>query len=205
MSRGVFILFEGVDHSGKTTQAKMLIESLNENGVPCKLLRFPDRTTATGKMINEYLAGKNDSNMRVMHLLFAANRWEAAKEIVRLLKEGVNLVVDRYSFSGIAFAAAQGIDFEFCKQTEVGLPCPDAIIYLDIDPKEASKRSGYGTERFETVDFQDNVRMQFKALQSRYWNVLDARQSEKELAEKVKVIFGLTVSQSASTPVRFIQ
>ncbi|CAI7925412.1 unnamed protein product [Closterium sp. NIES-54] len=56
-------------------------------------------------------------------------------EMEALIGEGTTLVVDRYSFSGIAFSAAKGLDVQWCKSTEVGLPAPDIVIYLDIDPQ----------------------------------------------------------------------
>ena len=79
LSRGAFILFEGVDRCGKTTQASKLVESLNQSGVASELWRYPDRTTTIGKMIDDYLQCKADSDDASMHLLFAANRWEKKK------------------------------------------------------------------------------------------------------------------------------
>ena len=76
LSRGAFILFEGVDRCGKTTQASKLVDSLNQSGITSELWRYPDRTTTIGKMIDDYLQCKADSDDASMHLLFAANRWE---------------------------------------------------------------------------------------------------------------------------------
>ena len=74
--RGAFILFEGVDRSGKTTQCKRLVEHLKSQDTPVEFMRFPDRTTAIGKMINSYLTGAAELDDHAVHLLFAANRWE---------------------------------------------------------------------------------------------------------------------------------
>lgn len=81
MKRGALIVFEGVDRCGKTTQTKRLYEYLQLQGVPAELMRFPDRTTITGKIINSYLTNGVDLDDRAIHLLFSANRWEAAKEM----------------------------------------------------------------------------------------------------------------------------
>ena len=75
-TRGAFILFEGVDRCGKTTQAKRLVERLNASGRPAVFMNFPDRTTAIGKQIDAYLANKEEFDDRAVHLLFSANRWE---------------------------------------------------------------------------------------------------------------------------------
>lgn len=85
--RGAFIVLEGLDRSGKTTQTSKLVDRIEKLGKPCKLIKFPgtilpgetdiDRTTAIGKMIDAYLRSAEELDDRVIHLLFSANRWEA--------------------------------------------------------------------------------------------------------------------------------
>jgi len=85
--RGAFIVLEGLDRSGKTTQTTELVQRIEKLGRPCKLIKFPstpslsrltlDRTTTIGKMIDAYLRSAEDLDDRVIHLLFSANRWEA--------------------------------------------------------------------------------------------------------------------------------
>ena len=70
------MLFEGADRCGKSTQAARLVAALNARGVAAELWRYPDRTTAMGKMIDEYLRSKAEMTDGAIHLLFAANRWE---------------------------------------------------------------------------------------------------------------------------------
>jgi dTMP kinase len=70
--RGKLVVFEGLDRSGKSTQSKLLHENL-ENSV---LVRFPNRETTTGKIIDTYLKGTQDLCDEAIHLLFSANRWE---------------------------------------------------------------------------------------------------------------------------------
>ena len=76
MSRGAFILFEGVDRCGKTTQARRLVERLNASGRAAVFMNFPDRTTAVGKQLNAYLTSAEELDDHAVHLLFSANRWE---------------------------------------------------------------------------------------------------------------------------------
>ena len=104
-ARGAFILFEGVDRCGKTTQSTKLVESLKAAGVNAELWRYPDRTTEMGKMINAYLQSSLDMDDGAIHLLFSANRWEKRAAMEKALSDGVTLVVDRYSYSGVAFTA----------------------------------------------------------------------------------------------------
>lgn len=76
--RGKLIVFEGLDRAGKSTQCARLATRLHSPSHPVAHLRFPDRTTPIGQMINAYLTGASDVDDHVIHLLFSANRWEAA-------------------------------------------------------------------------------------------------------------------------------
>ena len=96
VKRGAFILFEGVDRCGKTTQTGKLIEFLRAQNIPCEHMRFPgkhtcilqlindincsyltDRTTEIGKIINAYLTNQTHLQDESIHLLYSVNRWEA--------------------------------------------------------------------------------------------------------------------------------
>ena len=66
----------------------------------------------------------------MIHLLFTINRWELKQKIIDSLMEGKHLILDRYSYSGVAYTAAKGIDFNWAMVTEQGLPKPDIVIYL---------------------------------------------------------------------------
>ena len=104
--RGAFILFEGGDRCGKTTQSKMMTERLNSLAPnSAAWLKFPDRTTEIGKMINSYLTNSSvKMDDRCLHLLFSANRWELVDTINELINRGVTIVVDRYAYSGAAYS-----------------------------------------------------------------------------------------------------
>ena len=107
--RGAFVLLEGVDRCGKTTQCKSLVERLLSAGIAATLMRFPDRTTSTGIIINDYLTQSTSNALddHAIHLLFSANRWESASTIVQHLRNGTTVVCDRYVYSGVAFSASK--------------------------------------------------------------------------------------------------
>ena len=95
--RGAFIAVEGCDKSGKTLQCKKLTETLSsKQGLCVRSLSFPDRETRIGKIINDHLKMEHVIEDHAVHLLFAANRWEAASEMKNALNSGTTLVVDRY-------------------------------------------------------------------------------------------------------------
>jgi dTMP kinase len=186
ISRGAFIVFEGVDRSGKSTQVKNLVEWLNQNGRPAKAMRFPERTTEIGTMIDAYLKRAKEMDDRALHLLFSANRWELRNELVRALESGTTLIVDRYAYSGVVFSAAKGLDVEWCKQPDAGLPRPDLVLFLDISVEKAANRSDYGQERYENTEFQQNVQSVFNQLQSTEWKVIDASGAIEEVGSAIR-------------------
>jgi dTMP kinase len=155
--RGAFVLLEGVDRCGKTTQCARLVQRLVTAGLAATAMRFPDRTTSTGAIINNYLQ-KADMQLddHAIHLLFSANRWESVPALKALLLNGTTVVCDRYAYSGVAFSAAKIneetgepiLDFGWCQAPDRGLPAPDCVIFLDLTMDEAEQRGGYVTCQF---------------------------------------------------------
>lgn len=165
--RGKLLVFEGLDRSGKSTQCALLVERLRERGDRVEHVRFPNRSTPIGQMINSYLAGESEVEDHVVHLLFSANRWEMAPQITRWIAEGVTVVVDRYYYSGCVYSAAKqipGLGLEWARHPDVGLPRPDLCIFLDVSPETASQRGGFGVEKYEQTDFQARVRELFEVM-----------------------------------------
>lgn len=186
MTRGKFIVFEGLDRAGKSLQCAKTVENLEKMGHKAVKMNFPDRNTAIGKIINEYLANsKTDLSDEAIHLLFSANRWEAKKNIERILDSGVSIVCDRYCYSGIAFSSAKGMDFEWCKMCDKGLPRPDLVVFLDVDEATAVQRGGYGDERYETREMQQKVRSQFEKLREPQWAWISANGSIESVEESI--------------------
>uniref|UniRef100_A0A2P2I1I2 Thymidylate kinase n=1 Tax=Hirondellea gigas TaxID=1518452 RepID=A0A2P2I1I2_9CRUS len=179
-TRGALIVLEGCDRVGKSTQAKLLVEYLTKRGKPAKLMNFPDRSTTIGKLLDEYLKQGQEFDDHAVHLLFSANRWEAASSMEKLLKSGTTLVLDRYSDSGIAFSSAKGLDFDWCRNSDAGLPLPDLVLFLQLSQEESRARGGYGQERYEKEQFQATVRDKFSRLQQDNWTVVSAEQKSIE-------------------------
>ncbi|KAJ2055547.1 Thymidylate kinase [Coemansia sp. S155-1] len=201
MARGLFILFEGCDRSGKTTQSTRLVQALTESGVNAKLVKFPDRTTAIGKMIDGYLTQKTQLSDEAIHLLFSANRWEAMHQMRTDLENGITLVVDRYAFSGVAFSAAKKLGFKWCKAPDVGLIAPDRVFFLDIHPDDAAKRDGYGDEIYEKREFQIVVRVNFFTMMDASWSVVDALRNPDEIHRQVLALTKTALKQHKNAPI----
>lgn len=113
------------------------------------------------------MKGEATQDDHVIHLLFSANRWEAAEQIERETNAGVTLVVDRYYYSGIVYSAAKdkpNLDLQWAREPEVGLPRPDVCMFLDLAPEVAITRGGFGLEKYETSKMQKKVRQLFHEL-----------------------------------------
>lgn len=175
--RGALIVLEGCDRSGKTTQSSKLVEALNNMKIPAKKISFPDRSTPIGSIINDYLSRKIELPDKSVHLLFSANRWELEPEIRKQIESGVTLIVDRYSYSGVVFTSAkQSIDFEWCCGPENGLPKPDLVMFLKLSSNDMIKRSGFGDERYENVEFQNKVDKNYEKFKNDNFIQVDAAQ-----------------------------
>ncbi|KAL4972106.1 thymidylate kinase-domain-containing protein [Aspergillus desertorum] len=162
--RGVLIVVEGLDRAGKSSQCEFLRDLLQESGRPVKYIRFPDRTTPIGKLIDGYLRRQSHLNDHSIHLLFSANRWEIAQSIESDIANGTSVIIDRYSYSGAVYSAAKAnssLSLEWAWQPEIGLPKPDLCLFLSISPEEAAKRGGFGGERYENETMQTRVRALF--------------------------------------------
>ena len=187
LQRGCFILFEGIDRCGKTTQCKRLVEFLKNQGKQVEFMRFPDRSTVIGQTINSYLTNGIDMDDHAIHLLFSANRWELSTKIKEKLDAGITLVVDRYAYSGVAFSASKkSLSLEWCKTPDEGLLAPDIVLFMDLTVDQAMGRGDFGNERYEKEEFQRTVRDTFFALKSDSWKIIDASRSIEEVETDVQ-------------------
>ena len=139
-----------------------------------------------------------------MHLLFSANRWEAAQSISDKLQQGKTLVVDRYAYSGACFTAAKGLSMDWCKSPDCGLPAPDIVLFLDLPIEKAKLRGEFGAERYEKEAFQIKVRQLFLQLGASEpnWHNVDADQTIDELARVLGKMAVETIQKVKDLPIR---
>ena len=146
---GLLISFEGLDQSGKQTQAEQLRDHVTSLGRECRVLSFPDYGTAVGGEIAKALHGEREYAPDVMQLLYVANRYEKRAAIEGWLAGGAVLVCDRYVASSVAYGEAQGLDAAWLTEIQRFLPQPDLTILLDIAPETAVQRKSTGRDRYE--------------------------------------------------------
>lgn len=187
---GRLIVFEGLDQSGKETQAQELRERLRGQGHRVRLLSFPDYGTSIGEEIARALQGERDYGPEVMQLLFIANRYERKPAMEHWMEGGLILVCDRYRASSIAYGEAQGLDARWLTDTQQFLPQPALTILLDISPHTALTRKAVGRDRYERdLQLLERVRESYhrQATQAG-WHVVDGEQPKPAVSEAVTQI-----------------
>lgn len=184
---GRLIVFEGLDQSGKQTQAELLRDRLKQDGRKARLVSFPDYGTSIGEELARALQGERDYGPDVMQLLYVANRYERKPDLLRWLEGGLILVCDRYMASTVAYGAAQGLDQAWLTEMQKFLPTPALTILLDIAPETALGRKSADRDRYERdLALQGRVRDHYRRLAAdQAWLVLDGERPPDLIAADV--------------------
>ena len=187
-SPGLLIAFEGLDQSGKQTQAGLLREHLTSLGRSVLLLSFPDYDTDIGAEIGRALRGERHYDAGVMQLLYVANRYEYRDEIVRATAAGTIVVCDRYLASSVAYGEAQGLDGAWLLEMQKYLPQPDVTFLLDIQPEVSARRKVDDRDKYERdLALLGRVRESYLRQASRAgWVRLDASRDKSVIAADVR-------------------
>ena len=184
---GMLIAFEGLDQSGKQTQAERLRDRLKQGGHKARLLSFPDYATSIGEEIARALQGEREYEPDVMQLLYVANRYERKADLQRWLDGGLILVCDRYTASSIAYGEAQGLEPGWLADVQKFLPAASLTILLDIAPETAVQRKAVDRDRYERdLALLARVRESYhRQGAAQDWVILDGEQSKDAVAAEV--------------------
>lgn len=211
MKRGQFIVFEGIDGCGKTSQLKFFSEFLFSHDKHNHVLttREPYKTLEIRKLV------KDDpdplSGAEKMTQIFLDDRKQHVEELITpALDKGWHVVSDRYKLSTIAYQSAQGLPMEHLIQIQSDLPVPDMTFIIDLPANIAAQRMALEKEReavhkFESnLDFLERVRLQFKRLKDILADekifVIDGSRSKEEIhAEIVSIYKRLTEKPAESS------
>jgi dTMP kinase len=184
---GTLIAFEGLDQSGKQTQAELLRDRLRSDGYKARLESFPDYATSIGEELARALQGEREYGPDVMQLLYVANRYERKADLQRWLDGGLIVVCDRYLASSIAYGEAQGLDPGWLTAMQQYLPPPEITIFLEIAPETAVGRKAVDRDRYERdLAMQARVRASYQRLaREQGWLVLDGERPKEAIAADV--------------------
>jgi len=199
---GKFIVFEGIDGAGKTTQVNLLLEKLEKEGKSAYLTAEPT-DLPTGRELRRVLSGevkKSDCEIAALFTLDRiAHNKDAVAGIERVLAAGYDVICDRYYYSTLAY---QGFstDYEWVKSMNVGCPeirRPDLCIFLDLTPEESLERIQKGRDKleiYENVETLTKVRDAFhKALtdlgDSENIAIVNAYRTPEEISDEIWEIY----------------
>ena len=184
---GMLIAFEGLDQSGKQTQAEAVRHDITSRSIPARLLSFPDYATPIGAELHRALHGEREYPPDVMQLLYVANRYEARQDLQASLAAGTTIICDRYAASSVAYGEAQGLDPEWLTEIQKFLPRADLTILLDIAPDTAVRRKARGRDRYERdLALLSRVRESYhRQAAVGGWIVVDGEQSPSEVTAVV--------------------
>lgn len=157
-NKGVFIVIEGLDGSGKTTQARLLAKKLSKK-YNIFLTTEPSRGKIGSYIREYYLYEKQRLPTDVEALLFAADRLEhVKKEVVPALDEGKLVICDRYLHSSLAYQGSSGLSIDWIRGINSKALQPDIGIFIDLAPEVVLKRLNRKRSVMETLETQQKVR-----------------------------------------------
>ena len=184
--KGLLVAFEGLDQSGKQTQAEQLRDRLQAQGRTVQLLSFPDYDTVIGGEIDRALHGERPYTADVMQLLYVANRYEWKQRILDAVAAGTIIVSDRYLASSVAYGEAQGLDPDWLVTLQKYLPPPDVTILLDIQPEVSARRKQSGRDKYEQdLGLLARVRNSYLRQAAAGWVRVDADRDRNAVATDV--------------------
>ena len=174
----MLIAFEGLDQSGKETQARHLRARIEADGRKVHAVSFPDYQTPIGHELQQALAGERDFGPEVMQLLYVANRFEYKPRLDAWLRADAVVVCDRYRASSVAYGEAHGLDAAWLEEIQRHLPAPAITVLLDIAPETAVSRKGDGRDRYERdLPLLSRVRESYRRQAVQHdWIVIDGEQ-----------------------------
>ena len=196
LNNAKFITFEGIDGCGKSTQARLLLEYMNNSGVETILVREPGGTNIS-ESIREILLHSTSSQMgdRTESLLMPASRAQLTQEvIVPNMDQGKFVIADRYSDSTLAYqGGGRNLDIEWLIELNnyaTFTLLPDITFFVDIRPEEALRRLDSDKDRIEGegIEFQTLVRKTYQILAEKFndrYVIIDGYAEKGDIHKKV--------------------
>tara|TARA_B100002049_G_scaffold51142_1_gene35963 strand:+ start:470 stop:1102 length:633 start_codon:yes stop_codon:yes gene_type:complete len=196
LNNAKFITFEGIDGCGKSTQARLLLDHMNNSGVETILVREPGGTNIS-ESIREILLHSSSSQMgdRTESLLMTASRAQLTQEvIIPNIDQGKFVIADRYSDSTLAYqGGGRNLDIEWLIELNnyaTFTLLPDITFFVDIRPEEALRRQDSDKDRIEGegIEFQTRVRKTYQILAERFndrYVIIDGYAEKGDIHQKV--------------------
>ncbi len=155
--KGRFIVLEGLDGAGLSTQAALLAHHLKERGFPVLLTKEPTNGIIGG-LSKAALRGEFSTSSRALQLLFCADRaHHLEKEIEPALSRGKMVVCDRYLFSTLAYGYASKVNYKWLRYINLSFRLPDIGIFIDVKPSVSLVRISDQEESLELFEEKEKL------------------------------------------------
>ncbi len=191
VKRGSFIVFEGIDGSGKSTQVERLVAALCKAGHDARATFEPTQGPFGKKIREKARTGEPIAPETELSWFEEDRKSHVADEIQPALEAGQVLVCDRYYLSTVAYQGARGLDYhEILKRSEALFPPPDLVLLLEIDPERSKQRledrAGPAEPDFENLEFQERVAAIFAELDRPYLERIDGEANADEVQRSIQ-------------------
>lgn len=193
IQKGTFITFEGIDTSGKSTQAEILAERLQKEGCKVKLFHFPMYDRPIGNLIGDILNGRvnTDINNDAMQMLYVADQMSFQEELKAYIDDGFTVICDRYDLSTVIYYSmmpgktlANAMDTVY-KRWQVGLIKPDVSIIFSLDAENIAKRKAVLDKFEKNTEAMTKANENYLALA---FNLSDRRRFYVDAAQSIDAI-----------------
>jgi len=192
LEKGVLIVFEGIDGSGKSTQAEILLKRLKEEDVDVVYFREPSKGKWGRKIKKKALHPDSLTPEEELELFLKDRRENVEKNLKPALKKKRVVILDRYYYSTIAYQGAKGIDEkQIARMNEEFVVQPDLVFILDIDPQKGLERIENRKKKdrlFEREDYLAKVREIFRSFKGEKFVHIDALRSKEEISKEIEEI-----------------
>lgn len=190
---GKFIVFDSLDGAGNSTQVKLLADYLNKKGERTHVTKEPT-SSLIGGLIKSQLTHDWKSSPECLQLLFSADRaYHLEKEILPLLKKGINVISDRYFFSTMAYGNLEIKDLNWLMEINKNFLLPDLTFFLKVSPKtcfERIKKDRFEVTLFEKEETLGKVWKNYEKLVKKFKNVyiIDGERPVEKIAQNIREI-----------------
>jgi dTMP kinase len=188
--KGVLIVFEGIDGSGKTTQARALVRRLRARGRKAVFFREPTRGHWGREIRRRAVRAGSLTPAEELNLFVLDRKENVAKNLRPALERGKIVVLDRYYFSTMAYQGAKGIDPERIRRLNERFAVkPDLVVILDVGAGEGLARIGdrkVREELFEREDYLARVREIFRSLRGPRFFHVDGAKGRREIGRIIQ-------------------
>lgn len=181
-NRGRFIVFEGIDGSGKSTQISLLKKQIDHHAIPCAETREPS-DGPIGTLLRQYLSGRITGDESTIAALFAADRLDHLNNpvngVCQKLEDGITILSDRYLLSNYAYqSVCVSLDWIMkINSLAAGTLKPDCHIFIDVDPDTALERLSKG--RYQLDLFETKERL--TEIRNRYFELFKQLENEENI------------------------